>query len=148
MCVFLRYVLWSSLSHIPIKSRGPIEKMSHLKPIYLECIIRLCYVGPCIRREESIIPYLWGTLKPCNVEVSTRTYKLIVSQLHNLSLERDHHLVALAILCRRYRSTCSWFMDHFGLNSQHNCGGGGGGHLLWYVSLGCPVLIYWHSALI
>ena len=29
----------SSLNHIPIKSRGPIKKTSHLRPIYLICML-------------------------------------------------------------------------------------------------------------
>jgi len=30
------YSLWSPPNHAPIKSRGPIKKTSHLKPIYLK----------------------------------------------------------------------------------------------------------------
>ena len=32
--VFVMFALWSSPNHIPIKSRSPIKKTSHLRPIY------------------------------------------------------------------------------------------------------------------
>ena len=31
----MMFALWSSATHIPIKSKGPMKKMSHLRPIYL-----------------------------------------------------------------------------------------------------------------
>ena len=30
----MMFALWSSLNHIPIKCRGPLQKISHLRPIY------------------------------------------------------------------------------------------------------------------